>query len=62
MLEVVGLDGGVEEDRFLTDITNLLSIVSQIDCLQILAVNQNLTFCRVIESLNKLDCSALTRS
>ena len=62
----------VEENGLLTDITNLLAVVAQVQALQVFAINEDLAFGRVVEALNKLhnsglagagrsnDCSCLT--
>jgi len=55
----VFLNASVEQDWLLPHISNLLSIVLQVDVFEVVAINENLPFSGVIESLQQLNEGAL---
>ena len=62
----VVLDRGVEKDGLLTDISNLLSVVTEVDCFQIHSINEYptvaLAVAGVVEALGQLDGGGLARA
>jgi hypothetical protein len=62
----VVLDRGVEKDGLLTDVSNLLSVVTQVDCFQIYSINEYSTVAfavaGVVEALGQLDGGGLARA
>jgi hypothetical protein len=62
----VVLDRGVEKDGLLTDVSNLLSVVTEVDCFQIHSINEyhsvSFAVAGVVEALGKLDAGGLARA
>lgn len=52
----------VHKNRLLGHVTYLLSVTAQVNSLNFLAINQDLTSCRVVEAFNQSDDSTLARS
>ena len=55
-------DRSVEQDRLLADVANLLAVFTQVQCLQVLAINEDLTFFWVVKALGKLHDCGLARA
>ena len=53
------LDRSIEKDRFLTNVTNLLAVVAEVDILHVNAVNEDIAGAGIVESLNKLHSCGL---
>ena len=53
------LNRGIEEDWLLTDVTDLLAVVAEVDVLQVHAVNEDLAGAGIVETLNELHSGGL---
>ena len=54
------LDGSIEEDWLLADVTDLLAVVAEVDVLHVYAVNKDCAGAGIVETLNELHSGGLT--